>query len=115
MSKVKINRYTTCWLTMESGIRQGDSLSPKLFAIYINDLAKEMKQLNMGIPFDNDKISIFLYADDIVILPEDPAQHQILLNFVNTSCKNWKMKFNKDKMKIVHYRKMSISISAFFP
>ncbi len=44
---------------MESGIRQGDSLSPKLFAMYINDLAKEMKQLNMGIPFDNDKISIF--------------------------------------------------------
>ncbi len=29
-----------------------------------------MKQLNMGIPFDNDRICILLYADDIVILAE---------------------------------------------
>ncbi len=28
----------------------------------------------MGIPFDNDKICILLYADDIVIVAEDPAQ-----------------------------------------
>ncbi len=27
----------------------------------------EMNQLNMGIPFDNDKIYILLYADDILL------------------------------------------------
>ncbi len=59
-SKNKVNTYTTSWFTIE------------------------MKQLNMGIPFDNDKICILLYADDIVILAEDPAQLQLLLNFTNT-------------------------------
>ncbi len=68
-----------------------------------------MKQLNMGIPFDNDKMCILLYADNIVIFAEDPAQLQLLLT--NTWCKNWKMKINKDKTKIVHYRKKSISRS----
>ncbi len=75
-----------------------------------------MKQLNNGIPFDNDKICILLYADDIVILAEDPAQLQLLLNFTNTWCKNWKMKINNDKMKTVNYRKKSISMStSLFP
>ncbi len=70
-----------------------------------------MKQLNMGIPFDNDKICILLYADDIVILAKDPAQLQLLLNFTNSWCKNWKMKISEDKTKIAHYRKKSISCS----
>ncbi len=87
----------------------GDSLSSTLFGIYINDLAKEMKQLNMGIPWDNDKICILLYADDIVILAKDPAQLQLLLNFINTDLviKKRKIKINKDKTKIVHYLKKS--------
>ncbi len=41
LSKAKVNRYTTIWFITESRVRQGDSLSPTLFAIYINDLAKE--------------------------------------------------------------------------
>ncbi len=72
------------------------------FAIYINDLANEMKQLNMGVASDNDTICILLYADDIVILTEDQAQLQLVFNFTNN---NWKMKINRDKTKIVHYRK----------
>ncbi len=36
------------------------------------------------------KYVILMYADDIVILAEDPAQLQLLLNFTNTWCKNWK-------------------------
>ncbi len=50
----------------------------------------------------------------LYLLAEDPAQLQLLLNFTNTWCKNWKMKINKDKTKIVHYRKMSISRSTQF-
>ncbi len=68
-----------------------------------------MMQLNMGIPFDNDKICILLYADDIVILAENQAQLQLLLNFTTTWCKNWKIKINIDKIKNVHYSKKSIS------
>ncbi len=93
LSNVKINTYyTSIWFTTESGVRQGDSLSPTLFAIYINDLTKEMKQLNLGIPLNNDTICILLCADDIGIVADNEVQLQLLLNFTNTWCKNCKMK-----------------------
>ena len=63
-----------------------------------------MKKLNKGISFDNDKICILLYADDIVILT---AQLQLLLNFTDGWCENQKMKISRDKTKVVHYRKNS--------
>ncbi len=58
MSKDKVTLCTTTWFTTESEVGQRDSLPPPLFAIYINDLTKGMNQLNMGVPFDNDKMCI---------------------------------------------------------
>ena len=104
LSTVKLNSYMTDWFTTESGVRQGDSLSPTAFAIFINDLAKEMKDLNVGVDIDGEKICILLFADDIVILAENETDLQTLLNFVDSWCKNWRMKINIDKTKVVHFR-----------
>lgn len=105
LSCIKVNSYTTDWFETENGVRQGDSLSPTLFAIFINDLAKEINNLNIGIPAGDRKVSILLFADDIVILGENEPDLQTLLSFVNAWCKNWRLKINMDKTKIVHYRK----------
>ncbi len=71
LSCVKLNSNVTDWFPTESGVCQGDSLSPTLFAIFINDLASEMKQLDIGMDIENGKICILLFADGIVILGED--------------------------------------------
>ncbi len=42
LSCVKLNSNVTDWFPTESGVWYGDSLSPTLFAIFINDLASEM-------------------------------------------------------------------------
>ncbi len=66
LSCVKLYSNVTDYFPTESGIRQGDSLSPTPFAIFINDLASEMKQLDIGIDIENGKICILLFADDII-------------------------------------------------
>ncbi|CAC5420543.1 unnamed protein product [Mytilus coruscus] len=54
-SCVRINGFQTNWFPCVNGVRQGDNLSPTLFSIFINDLAVEIKNLNIGIPVENEK------------------------------------------------------------
>ncbi len=39
--------------------------------IFINDLTTGIKDMNVGVPIGDEKISILLYADDIVLLAEN--------------------------------------------
>ena len=38
-SRVQVNDIMTEWFSVDQGVRQGDSLSPTLFSLYLNDLA----------------------------------------------------------------------------
>ncbi|CAC5371409.1 Ryncolin-2,Fibrinogen C domain-containing protein 1-A,Ryncolin-1,Ryncolin-3,Fibrinogen C domain-containing protein 1-B,Fibrinogen C domain-containing protein 1 [Mytilus coruscus] len=44
-----MNDTLTDWFSCNSGVRQGDNLSPTLFSIFINDLVQEVKDLNFGV------------------------------------------------------------------
>ena len=84
--------------------QQGDSLSPTLFSIYLNDLATEIKDLNVGVPVPDIDISLLLYADHIVILAPNEEKLQSMLNVVDKWCRTWGMEINSKKTKILHVR-----------
>ena len=75
-ARVKMNgRYTeTFYITF--GVKQADNLSPTLFAMYLNDLAVEVKSLNCGIDVDAKQVTILLYAEDIVLLASNESSLQ---------------------------------------
>ena len=72
--------------------------------VFINSLAVELKQLNIGITIGHSEVSILLFADDIVLITEKENELQTLLDKLHTWCRKWRMKINKDKTKIVHFR-----------
>ena len=68
------------------GVRQGESLSPFLFSMFLNDI--EDVFMNKGLSYVNFfKIFLILYADDIVIFAEskDELQYISLLPPVSKS------------------------------
>ena len=87
-------------------------MSPLLFNGYINDLVKELHELDCGMKFnENFIISILLYADDIVNMSNCEAQLQAMLKCLNDWCKRWGLVINFEKSKIVHFRPWSKSRS----
>ena len=77
---IRLNNIHTNWFKSLFGVRQGD-MSPTLFNVYLNDLADEINAAKLGIKLKNSEyINILLYTDDIVLLAENVANLQKVLN-----------------------------------
>ncbi len=101
---MKVNDNVTEWYETASGLRQGDSLSPTLFSLFINDPIKKVKYLNLGVSVHYIIISILAFADDLVIISESEEKLQSMIKWVEIWCKKWRVKVNTDKTKVVHFR-----------
>ena len=114
---ILLKHFVTPWFPSTMGIRQGDSLSPTLFAIFINDLAKNIKEKFKGVQLgDGVNCPILLYADDIVLLAEKAVHLKAMIKMVEKWCMEWKLEVNVKKTKVVHFRPKSKAITtASFP
>ncbi len=72
----------TKWFDTNCGVKQGDTMSPTIFGIFINDIVDGIKSVNIGINIDAINVCILLYADDIVLLSETEEGIQKLLDKV---------------------------------
>ena len=87
VSSVKLNGKLTDWFPVSSGVRQGHQNSPTCFAFFINDLIDGLKTLNKGVKFGDKEICCLFYADDILILSENEADMQNMLDYFQNWCR----------------------------
>lgn len=108
-SRVKYNNEISSDFECYLGVRQGESLSPFLFSMYLNDIEHEFYASNMtSIDLGSIKLFLLLYADDITLFSETPEGLQEGLNTLHTYCQRWKLTVNTDKTKIIVFRKGGI-------
>jgi len=113
-SSVRLNNmYMSDWFQTHTGVKQGDCMSTTLFALYINDLAENIRELGKGVKIKDMNIGILLYADDIVLIAENEADLQAMLTTTHEWCMNWRLQVNVDKSKIMHFRKPNKPMSTF--
>src|SRR3989442_11179428 len=67
-TSVKWNDCASEWFQVTAGVRQGGVLSPFLFAIYIEDVLKQLKLHGKGCKIGGVYLGCFLYADDILLI-----------------------------------------------
>ena len=75
--------------SQDNGVLQGESLSPTLFAAYINELESRMNAVEgMCVNINGVKVSVLMYADDLVLLiqTEDGLQRGINELHVHSFC-----------------------------
>ena len=112
VTKVRINKLYTSWFNVSLGVRQGDTLSPTLFSMYINDLVKNINTFSCGVEVEDTQIGILLYADDVVLIAPSESNLQKQLDGVNEWCRKWRLMINENKSQVVHFRKKSKQLTS---
>jgi len=69
------------------GVRQGSVWSPDLGAFYVEDIIVVTRQVSDGAKVGEESIVCMFYADDLVLLDEDPLVMQMLLDALAVECR----------------------------
>ena len=115
-SCVIVNDDQSSFLDCNSGVRQGENLSPIFFALFLNDLESFMNSSGLhGVCLTehnkrNDaivylKLLLLLYADDTVIFSDNHQGLQKALDNLEVYCKICKLTVNIDKTKVVVFER----------
>ena len=85
----------------EQGVRQGDPLSPILFSMFINELVEELRRAGGNVRVSTKELFSLLYADDIVLMADTPAELQKMIDIVDNYTAKWRLTLNARKSKIM--------------
>ena len=79
------------------GVRQGGAISPKLFAIYLEELITLVEDCHVGLKFGSQKIYVVAYADDVLLISTTKLGLQKQLNILQEYGAKNEIKYNPQK------------------
>ena len=96
--KVRLSSGLSDPIRILKGVKQGDPISPTSFNLFVNDILAEMDSAcGVNVPGLSNKVKGLMYADDSVILADNPDMANRMMNFVDSWAKKNEMFFNASK------------------
>ena len=106
------NIYTNCTSTValyrnktqfeiRKGVRQGDTISPKLFTSCLEEIFHGINWSGKGINIDGEHLHHLKFADDIVLISTNTKEAEIMLNDLHSESRKYGLKINRTKTKLM--------------
>ncbi|KAL0832588.1 hypothetical protein ABMA28_000786 [Loxostege sticticalis] len=86
---------------IEKGVRQGDPLSPKLFTAVLEQLFRKLDWGHLGLNINGTRLSHLRFADDLVILEEDPITLESMIQTLVDRSREVGLEMNTSKTKMM--------------
>ncbi|KAK7881442.1 hypothetical protein WMY93_029851 [Mugilogobius chulae] len=97
-TQLKTSKGLTDLITLKSGVKQGDPLSPSLFNLALDPLLYTLDRECTGVEFGDDQaIKSLAYADDLVLVGEDWSDIQRALNVLTVYLETVGLAANPEK------------------
>ena len=94
---VRFGSAVSSFVSLECGVRQGGVLSPHLFNIYMDDVIKQISISKHCCNLRFACVSIFMYADDLILMSPSVTILQKLFQIVEEELMSLKMSINQSK------------------
>ncbi|KIH44049.1 reverse transcriptase [Ancylostoma duodenale] len=88
-------------IPIERGVRQGDTISPKLFTAALQHAMSELDWEDKGYLIDGKKISNLRFADDIVLVANKTAEMETMINELNVAGLKIGLEVNMSKTQLM--------------
>ena len=83
------------------GVRQWDTISPKLFKAMLESIFRRLNWENKGVKIDGEFLSNLRFADDIFLCTETPQELQQMLPELSDESRRMGLKMNIAKTKVM--------------
>ena len=98
------NSENSQFFSSRCGLLQGETTSPFLFSLFVNDLEHNLNSLP-GVSVKEAIIKMLMFADDMAIFSDTREGLQLGLDDLKLYCEKWGLKLNTAKTKIIIFRK----------
>ena len=88
-------------IRIKRGVRQGDTISPKLFTATLESIFRRLNWEHKGVKIDGEFLSNLRFSDDIFLCTETPQELQQMLHELSDESRRMGLKMNITKTKVV--------------
>ncbi|KAK6765322.1 hypothetical protein RB195_025306 [Necator americanus] len=93
--------YNAVIIDVKREVRQGDTISPKIFSATLENAMRGLEWDDMGVKVDGKHLRHLRFADDIVLISTSINQVERMLAEFDETCKKLGLRLNLDKTMFV--------------